>query len=145
MLRLIRDFLSDRKYRLVLNGQCSSWMDAQAEVPQGSILGNLFVLIYINELPDNLTSNLNLLAGDTSLFSTVTDPNATANQINNDLHDINKWDCHWKKNFNPDTSKQAQEVIFSCGIKGTAHPQIVFNNNPVHETSTQKHLGIFLD
>ena len=41
ILRLIKDFLSDKKQRVVLNGQCSSWMDAQAEVPQDSILGHL--------------------------------------------------------------------------------------------------------
>ena len=76
-----------------------------------------------------------------SLFSTVT--NATANQINNDLH--NAWAYHWKMNFNPDTSKHAQVVIFSRKIKVTSHLQLVFNNNPVHETSTQKHLEIFLD
>ena len=41
--------------------------------------------------------------------------------------------------FNPDTRKQAQEVIFSHKVKVTAHPQLVFNNNPAHETTTQKH------
>ena len=41
-LRLIKDFLSDRKQRVVLNGQCSSWRDVQARVPQGSILGPSF-------------------------------------------------------------------------------------------------------
>ena len=54
-----------------------------------------------------------MFADDTSLFSTVTDPSATANQINNDLHDINRLAHRWKMNFNPDTSKQVQEVIFS--------------------------------
>ena len=48
-------------------------------------------------------------------------------------------------NFNPDTSKQAQKFIFSSKIKITAHPQLAFNDNPINETSTQKHLGIFLD
>ena len=85
-----------------------------------------------------------MFADDTSLFSTVTDPNATANQINNDLHNISTWAYQWKMNFNPDTSKQAQ-VLFSRKVKVTAHPQLVFNNNPVHETATQKHLGMFLD
>ena len=47
--------------------------------------------------------------------------------------------------FNPDTSKQAQGVIFSCKVKITAHPELVFNNNPVRETATQKHLGMFPD
>ena len=145
LLRLIKDFLSNRKQRVVLNGQCSSWMDVQAGVPQGSILGPLLFLIYINDLPDNLVSNPMLFADDTSLFSTVTDPNVTANQINNDLHNISTWAYQWKMDFNPDTSKQAQEVLFSRKVKVTAHPQLVFNNNPVHETSTQKHLVMFLD
>ena len=50
-------------------------------------------------------------------------------------------------NFNPDTSKQAQDFIFIRKVKVTAHPQLVFNNNPVHpiQTTTQKHLGMFRD
>ena len=63
-------------------------MDVQAGVPKGSILGSLLFLIYINDLTDNLVSNPKLLADDASLFSIVTDPNVTANQINNDLHNI---------------------------------------------------------
>ena len=66
-------------------------MNVQARVPQGSILGLLLFFIYVNDLPDNLVSNPKLFADDTSLFSTVTDPNVTANQINNDLHNISTW------------------------------------------------------
>ena len=106
LLRLIKDFLSNRKQCVVLNGQCSSWIDVQAGVPQGSILGPLLFLIYINDLPDNLVSNPKLLADETSLFSTVTDPNVMPNQINNDLHNISTWVYQCKMNFNPDTSKQ---------------------------------------
>ena len=50
-----------------------------------------FFKIYINDLLDNLTSNSKLVVDDWSLFSTITDPNATANQINNDLLKINTW------------------------------------------------------
>ena len=120
-------------------------MDTQAGVPQDSILGPFLFLIYINDLPGNLTSNPKLFADGTSLFSTVTDPSVTANQINDDLHNISTWAHQWKMNFNPDTSKQAQVVIFCLKVKVTAHPQLVFNNNLVHETATQKHLGTFLD
>ena len=81
-------------------------MDVQARVPQGSILGPFLVLIYINDLPDNLVSNPKLFADNISLFSTVSDPNVTANQINNDLHNISPWAYQWKMNFNPDNSKQ---------------------------------------
>ena len=48
-------------------------------------------------------------------------------------------------NFNSDTSKQAQEVLFSRKIKVTAHPQLLFKNNLVHETSKLESLGMFLD
>ena len=58
----MKDFLSDRKQRVVLSGQCSSWMDVQALVPQGSTLGYLLFLIYINDLPGNLISNPKLFA-----------------------------------------------------------------------------------
>ena len=49
------------------------------------------LLIYINDLLDNLVSNPKLFVDDTSLFSKVTYPNVTANQINNDLHNIGTW------------------------------------------------------
>ena len=72
-------------------------------------------------------------------------PNVTANRTSNGLHNISTWAYQWKINFNPDTSKQVQEVLFGRMLKVTAHPQLVFNNNPVHETATKKHLGMFLD
>ena len=88
-------------------------MDVQGGVLEGSILEPLFFLIYINNLLDILTSNPNLFADDTSLLSTVRDPNAMVNQIDTDFHNINRWAYQWKMSFNPDPRKQAQEVIFT--------------------------------
>ena len=71
LLNVIADFLYQRKQRVVLNGQHSSWTNVEVVVPQGSILGPLFFLIYVNDLSDGLTSNPKLFAYDTSLFSVV--------------------------------------------------------------------------
>ena len=62
LLNLIIDFLDPRKQRVVLNGQYSSWASCKAGVPQGSILGPLFFLIFINDLSENLVSNPKLFA-----------------------------------------------------------------------------------
>ena len=136
--------MSKRKQQVVLNGKYSSWNNIEAGVPQGSILGPLFFLIYINDLSDNLITNPKLFADDTSLFSIVHDPNATANDLNNDLAKINDWAYQWKMNFNPDPFKQAQEVFFSRKIKSQNHSCLHFNNNPVNQISLQKHLGMYL-
>ena len=99
-------------------------MDVQAEVLQGSILGPFFKKIQINDLLYNQVSNPKLFADNTHHYflQSATDPNVTANQINNDLHNISTQAYQWKTNINPDTSKQGQEVLFSRKVKVTAHP-----------------------
>ena len=84
-MNTIIDFLSFRKQRVVLNRQVSQWASIEAGVPQGSVLGPLLFLIYINDLSDNLSTNAKLFAGDTSLFSVVRDINTSAIHLNNDL------------------------------------------------------------
>ena len=119
LLNILTDFLSNRKQRVVLNGQVSTWTSVHAGVPQRSILGPLLFLIYINDLSDNLSSNVKLFADDTSLFSVIHDINISAGELNEDLKKISEWAFQWKMIFNPDATKQAQEVIFSRKIKKT--------------------------
>ena len=128
LLNLLSNFLRNRKQRVVLNGKTSSWADVNAGVPQGSILGPLLFLIYINDLADGLSSNAKLFADDTSLFSVVHNANTTAKELNNDLVKISRWAYQRKMSFNPDPSKQAQEVIFSRTTKKQYHPPFAFNN-----------------
>ena len=84
LLHILSDFLSNRKQRVVLNGQNSSWTNVHAGVRQGSILGPLVFLIYINDLSDNLTSNAKLFSDNTSLFSVVHDVKTSAKELNDD-------------------------------------------------------------
>ena len=76
---LIESFLSERYQQVTINGQSSNWLPIKAGVPQGSILGPLLFLIFINDLPDGLQSNVKLFADDTALFSKVDSPIHTAN------------------------------------------------------------------
>ena len=108
---LLESYFSGRLERVVLNGQTSSWRPVLAGVPQGSILGPLLFLIYINDLLNELKSNLRLFADGTSLFTIVKDRNESANTLNNDLMLISKWAYNWKMLFTPDPSKPVQEVL----------------------------------
>ena len=144
-LNQLSNLLRNRKQRVVLNGQTSSWDDVNAGVPRGSILGPLLFLIYINDLADGLSSNAKLFADGTSLFSDVHNAKTTAKELNNDLVKISRWAYQWKMSFNPDPSKQAQKVIFSRKTKKEYRPPVAFNNDNVSETNSQKHLGVVLD
>ena len=108
-LQLIESFpfLHNRRQRVVLNGQSSSWLSIRAGVRQGSVLGPLFFLIYINDLPEGLNSEVKLFADDTSLFSIANCVNTSALTRNSDLLKIQDWAYQWKMSFNPDRTKQA--------------------------------------
>ena len=114
-------------------------------MPHGSILGPLLFLIYINDLPNELKSNVKLFSDDTSLFTIVMDKNESANIINNDLLQISKWAYNWKMFFNPDSKKPAQEVLFSRKTKVQLHPTINLSNIQVKKASCQKQISILLD
>ena len=136
------NILSHRKQRTVLNGQSSNWGDISAGVPQGSILGPLFFLVYVNDLAVGLKCNVKLFADDTSLFTVVEDSNTAANDMNHDLDLISQWAHTWRMSFNPDPQKQAVELTFSRKKIEIDHPVILFNNIPVKKVVEHKHLGL---
>ena len=90
-MNLLRDFVSCRKQRVVLNGQHSSWDNVTVGVPQGSILGHLLFLIYVNDLTNNLSSNCKLFADETSLFSVVNNIHTSEATLSQDLKIITNW------------------------------------------------------
>ena len=84
-LKLLQNFLQNRHQQVLLNGQCSSWAPVFAGVPQGSVLGPLFFLIYINDLTKAISSTNKLFADDTSIFSIVNDIDVSEHELNSDL------------------------------------------------------------
>ena len=145
LLALFGNYLRNRKQRVVINGMESSWGNINAGVPQGSVLGPLLFLVYINDLEEGIKSSVKFFADDTSLFSIVRDPLVSAVELNHDLALISKWAHQWKMSFNPDPTKQAEEIIFSYKRKSPDHPPIYFNNIEVKRVSDHKHLGLVLD
>ena len=93
---LLENYLSVRFQRVVLNGQTSLWRPILAGVPQRSILSTLLFLIYINDLPNELKSNVTLFADGTSLFTVVKDKNESANVLRSHLQSISIWSHNWK-------------------------------------------------
>ena len=111
--KLFSNYLSNRKQRVLINGTASDWGPIEAGVPQGSVLGPLLFLVYINDLEKGIKSSVKFFADDTSLFSVVRDPQISAQELNHDLDLISRWAHQWKMSFNPDPTKQAEEVLFS--------------------------------
>ena len=145
LITLIKELLSCRKQRVLLNGRYSSWVDVKVGVPEGSVLGPWLFSIYINDLPNGLNSNVKFFADDTSLFSVVHNITVSANLLNSDLSKINTWALQWKMSFNPDPTIQAQETIFSRKNLQRDHPGLIFNNSIVNVTTIHKHLGMIFD
>ena len=145
LINLLKSYLSNRKQRVHINGSESDWGEIEYGVPQGSVLGPLLFLIYINDLEIGIKSHIKFFADDTSLFSIVNDPNTSACELNHDLKLISQWALQWKMSFNPDPTKQAVQVLFSRKTRKIAHPEIFFNDTQVKTVNEHKHLGLTLD
>ena len=144
LLKFFKSYLHNRKQRVVLNGVYSDYLLIESGVPQGSVLGPLLFLIYINDLGVGIKSNVNFFADDTMLYNIVNLPSESAVALNHDLEIIQRWTYQWKMVFNPDPTKQANEVIFSCKKNKPHHPALFFNGSYVTRVSTHKHLGLVL-
>ena len=145
LLKLFQNYLNNRKQRVVINGFQADYSNIESGVPQGSVLGPLLFLIYINDLERNIKSNVKFFADDTMLFSIVNDHILSASELNHDLNVINQWAYQWKMEFNPDPNKQATELLFSCKSNSPNHPSLFFNGTVVPKVTEQKHLGLILD
>ena len=109
-------------------------------VPQGSRLGPLLFIIYINDIVDTLESEILVFADDCSLLASGLDPAETVEQLNRDLYKISLWAQTWKVTFNPGKTK---DLIFSNKNLNNS-PPLIFNNNFIERVNTHRHLGVYL-
>lgn len=105
------NYLSDRLQRVTTEGYYSQFKVVNAGVPQGSVLGPLLFLLYINDITDNLSTNIKLFADDTSLYVIIDEnPAQAAQALTTDLSNISEWAKTWDIKFNPNKTKS---VLFS--------------------------------
>ena len=103
---LISSFVSNRRLQVVLDGKSSQEYPVNAEVPQGSILGSTLFLLYINELPDYVISDIAIYADDTTLYSKCDQASdlwqqlELAFELESDLQDIVDMGRKWLVDFN---------------------------------------------
>jgi hypothetical protein len=138
LLRLC-SYLSDRKQRVVIEGQCSSWLSVEAGVPQGSALGPLLFLIYINDISNNIVSDCLLYADDTFLLEIVDNLSPPDSRLNEDLNSINQWCMEWLMELNP---TNCESIIFSTKHNRLPQPMLYLNGTALREFDSHSHLGL---
>ena len=109
-LNTVKSYLTGRQQVVVVDGIKSDVLDVKAGVPQGSRLGPLLFIIYMNDIVDDIESDIMIFADDTSLLASGSDPAETAEQLNRDLTKISSWALKWKVVCN---AKKSKDIIFS--------------------------------
>ena len=136
LLDWFMDYLSDRYQTVVIRGQSSEKGLIKAGVPQGSVLGPLLFLIYINDILKNIMSHIKLFADDTSLYIEIDEPDVAVDTLNTDLGTIQSWADQWLVKFSPTKTQ-----LMTCSHRVKDHPDIIFSNIKLADVESHKHFG----
>ena len=147
IIDLFSSYLNERKIRVSINGSSTDYSQPgqiNAGVPQGSILGPLLFLLYINDLPDNINSKCYIYADDTSIYFPYSknDPNASKN-LQNELNSLEQWSQTWKMSFKAEKSRDL--TFRTIGTPYHNHDPLTLDNENIPRVRNHKHLGFFLD
>lgn len=135
----IQSWLSNRSQKVVVDGHASDSCPVLSGVPQGSVLGPCLFLIYINDMPDSLISNVRLFADDTIVYLTISSL-TDCHTLQSDLQKLEQWEQEWLMSFNPDKceiiriTRKQKPIIFDY----------VLHNQILQSTENAKYLGITL-
>jgi hypothetical protein len=141
LLQWFESYLENRLQRVVIEGQMSDWERVSSGVPQGSVLGPLLFLIYINDITDDLETCPFIFADDMLLLEVVDNPISSAEVLNHDLNKISEWSDKWLVMMNP---SKTRSMTFSIKKDKLNHPILSMSGCPIEEVVTHTHLGLNL-
>lgn len=134
----IKAWLRDRKQRVVVNGEESEWVDVSSGVPQGSVLGPLLFLIYINDVDEYIRSKIFKFADDAKIVGGVRTLEGV-NVIKNDLIALSRWCSEWQMELNVEKCK-----VMHVGVNNKME-RYGINGQDLVETSEEKDLGVIIN
>ena len=140
LLTWFSSYLHNRQQRVVINGSESSWGRIPSGVPQGSVLGPLLFLIYINDITHEvLNCKIRLFADDTCLFIEVDNRVDTCMKICDDLDRISRWSKRWLVTF---SHAKTKSLIISNKKDSQLNPPIHFSGTAITEVKSHMYLGL---
>ena len=122
----------------MIQGQASPWVGVTSGIPQGSVLGPLCFLIYINDLPDVIDSSMKMYADDAKIYG-LADTQQNRDNIQKDIKAVEMWTKKWKLPLNIKKCK-----ILHLGSKNQKE-KYVLEGNVIQETEQEKDLGLTID
>ena len=141
LLTWLNNYLRCRKQRVTLNGISSSWLPLKAGVPQGSVLGPLLFLLYINDIADGLQSNIHLFADDVVLYLAKKTIHEAIPTVQSDLNHIESWARQWVIKFSPTKSEM---MVITRRKQDLPTNMINFCGSVLRRVDQHKHLGLFI-
>ena len=122
----IEQWLNDRRQRVVVDGEVSSWKPVLSGVPQGSVLGPILFLIYINDLEEGVTGNILKCADDTKLFRKVKEV-GDKQKLQDYIDKLVKWSEKWQMlfTFGKSDTPRGGNPYFSLKIRINLYPSFM--------------------
>ena len=138
ILNWIQHFLTGRKQRVTINGKLSAWAIVLSGIPEGSVVGPILLVIFINDLPDMIRSTVKIFADDTKIFHSMLSRD-DHHQIQADLDLLSKWSEEWQLGFNEGKCKVLH--------LGSNNPKLDYDMNGVvlATDTSEKDLGVTID
>lgn len=138
VLNWIKAWLSNRRQKVCIDDEFSDWANVTSGVPQGSVLGPVLFLIYINDLDEDLMSKIGKFADDTKMGKSVSSSEGVQ-KLQQDLVKLGNWAENWQMSFNTDKC-----AVIHLGSENRKH-QYSLGNSVLRESTKERDLGIIVD